>query len=60
MSVAGAGGAHALCRGEWTTSSRVKAAQVRTQATSYREQGQRLENSSWRLHHLQNLMVDTD
>ncbi|KAJ7161193.1 hypothetical protein C8R46DRAFT_904775, partial [Mycena filopes] len=27
---------------------------------SYLEQGQRLENLSWRLWHLQNLMVDTD
>ena len=26
----------------------------------YLEQGQRLENLSWRLWHLQNLMVDTD
>ncbi|KAF8991295.1 hypothetical protein BDQ17DRAFT_1433165 [Cyathus striatus] len=29
-------------------------------ASSYLEQGQRLENLSWRLWHLQNLMVDTD
>jgi hypothetical protein len=27
---------------------------------SFLEQGQRLENLSWRLWHLQNLMVDTD
>ena len=27
---------------------------------TYLEQGQRLENLSWRLWHLQNLMVDSD
>ena len=27
---------------------------------SFLEQGQRLENLSWRLWHLQNIMVDTD
>ncbi|KAF7974624.1 hypothetical protein HWV62_11604 [Athelia sp. TMB] len=35
-------------------------AQVCTKVASYLEQGQRLENLSWRLWHLQNLMVDTD
>jgi hypothetical protein len=34
--------------------------QVCTKVASYLEQGQRLENLSWRLWHLQNLMVDTD
>jgi len=33
---------------------------VDTKVTSYLEQGQRLESLSWRLWHLQNLMVDTD
>ncbi|TEB06342.1 hypothetical protein FA13DRAFT_1760170 [Coprinellus micaceus] len=33
---------------------------VCTKVASYLEQGQRLENLSWRLWHLQNLMVDTD
>jgi hypothetical protein len=36
------------------------ARQVCTKVASYLEQGQRLENLSWRLWHLQNLMVDTD
>lgn len=31
-----------------------------TKVASYLEQGQRLENLSWRLWHLQNLMVETD
>jgi Fungal protein of unknown function (DUF1752) len=34
--------------------------QVCTKVASFLEQGQRLENMSWRLWHLQNLMVDTD
>ena len=34
--------------------------QVCTKVASYLEQGQRLENLSWRLWHLQNLMVETD
>ena len=34
--------------------------QVCTKVASYLEQGQRLENLSWRLWHIQNLMVDTD
>ena len=34
--------------------------QVCTKVASFLEQGQRLENLSWRLWHLQNLMVDTD
>lgn len=33
---------------------------VCTKVASYLEQGQRLENLSWRLWHLQNLIVDTD
>ncbi|GBE86863.1 hypothetical protein SCP_1001050 [Sparassis crispa] len=33
---------------------------VCTKVASFLEQGQRLENLSWRLWHLQNLMVDTD
>jgi len=33
---------------------------VCTKVAGYLEQGQRLENISWRLWHLQNLMVDTD
>ncbi|THU78016.1 hypothetical protein K435DRAFT_973704 [Dendrothele bispora CBS 962.96] len=33
---------------------------VCTKVASYLEQGQRLENLSWRLWHLQNLMVDSD
>ncbi|KAF5366853.1 hypothetical protein D9758_006439 [Tetrapyrgos nigripes] len=33
---------------------------VCTKVAGYLEQGQRLENLSWRLWHLQNLMVDTD
>ena len=31
-----------------------------SKVASYLEQGQRLENLSWRLWHLQNLMVDSD
>ena len=34
--------------------------QVCTKVASFLEQGQRLENLSWRLWHLQNLMVDSD
>lgn len=34
--------------------------QVCTKVASFLEQGQRLENLSWRLWHLQNIMVDTD
>ena len=34
--------------------------QVCSKVASYLEQGQRLENLSWRLWHLQNLMVETD
>jgi GATA-binding protein, other eukaryote len=34
--------------------------QVCTKVASFLEQGQRLENLSWRLWHLQNLMVDVD
>lgn len=34
--------------------------QVCTKVASYLEQGQRLENLSWRLWHLQNLIVDSD
>lgn len=34
--------------------------QVCTKVASYLEQGQRLENLSWRLWHLQSLMVDSD
>jgi hypothetical protein len=34
--------------------------QVCTKVASFLEQGQRLENLSWRLWHLQNLIVDTD
>ena len=33
---------------------------VCTKVASYLEQGQRLENLSWRLWHLQNLIVDAD
>jgi hypothetical protein len=33
--------------------------QVCTKVAGYLEQGQRLENLSWRLWHLQNLIVDT-
>ncbi|PSR93882.1 hypothetical protein PHLCEN_2v4600, partial [Hermanssonia centrifuga] len=36
------------------------APQVCTKVASFLEQGQRLENLSWRLWHLQNLMVETD
>lgn len=34
--------------------------QVCTKVASYLEQGSRLENLSWRLWHLQSLMVDSD
>ena len=34
--------------------------QVCTKVASFLEQGQRLENLSWRLWHLQTLMVDSD
>ena len=34
--------------------------QVCSKVASYLEQGQRLENLSWRLWHLQTLMVDSD
>ena len=34
--------------------------QVCTKVASYLEQGQRLENLSWRLWHVQSLMVDSD
>lgn len=34
--------------------------QVCTKVASYLEQGQRLENLSWRLWHLQSLIVETD
>ncbi|KAG6827220.1 hypothetical protein H0H92_012741 [Tricholoma furcatifolium] len=37
-----------------------KACLVCTKVASYLEQGSRLENLSWRLWHLQNLMVDSD
>ncbi|KAJ6529020.1 GATA-binding factor 6-B [Mycena vulgaris] len=40
--------------------SLTKTWKVCTKVASYLEQGQRLENLSWRLWHLQNLMVDTD
>lgn len=49
--------------GAWHTISFVHyfiVSQVCTKVASYLEQGQRLENLSWRLWHLQNLMVDTD
>ncbi|KAG2137841.1 uncharacterized protein EDB93DRAFT_1090984 [Suillus bovinus] len=42
------------------TESLSKTWKVCTKVASYLEQGQRLENLSWRLWHLQNLMVDTD
>ncbi|KAJ7851806.1 hypothetical protein B0H14DRAFT_3085752 [Mycena olivaceomarginata] len=42
------------------TESLTKTWKVCTKVASYLEQGQRLENLSWRLWHLQNLMVDTD
>lgn len=45
----------------WTTTlSPMLPPQVCTKVASFLEQGQRLENLSWRLWHLQNLMVDTD
>ncbi|KAI5121480.1 hypothetical protein M0805_003936 [Coniferiporia weirii] len=40
--------------------SLTKTWKVCTKVASYLEQGQRLENLSWRLWHLQNLMVETD
>ncbi|EIW76948.1 hypothetical protein CONPUDRAFT_110709 [Coniophora puteana RWD-64-598 SS2] len=40
--------------------SLTKTWKVCTKVASYLEQGQRLENLSWRLWHLQNLIVDTD
>ncbi|KAF7307929.1 hypothetical protein MKEN_01153800 [Mycena kentingensis (nom. inval.)] len=40
--------------------SLTKTWKVCTKVASYLEQGQRLENLSWRLWHLQSLMVDTD
>ncbi|PIL25749.1 transcription factor [Ganoderma sinense ZZ0214-1] len=40
--------------------SLTKTWKVCTKVASFLEQGQRLENLSWRLWHLQNLMVDTD
>ncbi|KAF7343896.1 Transcription factor [Mycena venus] len=40
--------------------SLTKSWKVCTKVASYLEDGQRLENLSWRLWHLQNLMVDTD
>ncbi|KAG6908727.1 hypothetical protein DXG01_003572 [Tephrocybe rancida] len=42
------------------TESLTKTWKVCTKVASYLEQGSRLENLSWRLWHLQNLMVDTD
>ncbi|KAF9491114.1 hypothetical protein BDN71DRAFT_1510662 [Pleurotus eryngii] len=42
------------------TESLTKTWKVCTKVASFLEQGQRLENLSWRLWHLQNLMVDTD
>ncbi|VDC07670.1 unnamed protein product [Peniophora sp. CBMAI 1063] len=42
------------------TDSLTKTWKVCTKVAGYLEQGQRLENLSWRLWHLQNLMVDTD
>jgi hypothetical protein len=43
-----------------STTGSVPPLQVCTKVAGYLEQGQRLENLSWRLWHLQNLMVDTD
>ena len=43
-----------------TPTQRSPPIQVCTKVASFLEQGQRLENLSWRLWHLQNLMVDTD
>ncbi|KIP06653.1 hypothetical protein PHLGIDRAFT_118790, partial [Phlebiopsis gigantea 11061_1 CR5-6] len=40
--------------------SLTKTWKVCTKVASFLEQGQRLENLSWRLWHLQNLIVDTD
>ena len=37
-----------------------KVSKVCTKVASFLEQGQRLETLSWRLWHLQNLMVDSD
>ncbi|KAH6912161.1 GATA-binding factor 6-B [Coprinopsis sp. MPI-PUGE-AT-0042] len=42
------------------TEALTKTWKVCTKVASFLEQGQRLENMSWRLWHLQNLMVDTD
>ncbi|KAI0063008.1 hypothetical protein BV25DRAFT_1803048 [Artomyces pyxidatus] len=42
------------------TDSLTKTWKVCTKVAGFLEQGQRLENLSWRLWHLQNLMVDTD
>ncbi|KIY69765.1 hypothetical protein CYLTODRAFT_409350 [Cylindrobasidium torrendii FP15055 ss-10] len=42
------------------TEALAKTWKVCTKVASYLEQGQRLENLSWRLWHLQNLIVDTD
>ncbi|TFK18946.1 hypothetical protein FA15DRAFT_232742 [Coprinopsis marcescibilis] len=42
------------------TEALTKTWKVCTKVASFLEQGQRLENLSWRLWHLQNLMVDTD
>ncbi|KIY53563.1 hypothetical protein FISHEDRAFT_63320 [Fistulina hepatica ATCC 64428] len=42
------------------TESLTKTWKVCTKVASYLEQGQRLENLSWRLWHLQTLMVDAD
>ena len=42
------------------SSPRENFSQVCTKVASFLEQGQRLENLSWRLWHLQNLMVDSD
>lgn len=60
VSVAGADCAREQRIGAWTTFSGVKAAQVSTKAVSYLKQGRKLENWSWRLWHLQNLMADID
>ncbi|EAU87922.1 GATA-binding factor 6-B [Coprinopsis cinerea okayama7 len=42
------------------TEALTKTWKVCTKVASFLEQGQRLENLSWRLWHLQNLIVDTD
>jgi GATA-binding protein, other eukaryote len=46
----------AYTRGSYRSTSH----QVCTKVASFLEQGQRLENLSWRLWHLQNLIVETD